>query len=239
MLANNSPTSFRSGTLTKDVQKPECFLEELIGFVADELPRWRDRPDRPSAAAEPLLTSQLCAHLNSAARHAAGWDILQFRAEAPDEAHTGRRIDLVPAPCGVTIWIEGRGYSDFDPLLPIECKRLPTPPEKERDHREYVFSQYSTTGGIQRFKSGHHGSVHSVGAMIGYVQEDTPLSWHQRVKDWISELATTGEGGFSEADQLEFVQSDEAVRVTILTSSHDRVAPASKISLRHLWVEMN
>jgi len=38
-----------------------------------------------------------------------------------------------------------------------------------RDEREYVFSKFSSTGGIQRFEAGHHGSNHVLGAMTGYI----------------------------------------------------------------------
>jgi hypothetical protein len=238
VLANHSPLPPTAGALRQDVQKPGAFLKEVVDFIAEELPRWRARPDRRSGA-ERVLTSQLCAHLNSVARHSAGWDILQFRTEVPDEVWSGRSIDLIPSPCGVTVWIEGRGYSDFDSLMPIECKRLPTPPDKERDRREYVFSKSSTTGGIHRFKSGYHGLKHELGAMIGYIEEDDPDCWHARITEWITDLAKAKEGGFSEADQLSLVRRDKGVRLTELVSSHDRTGTSSKISLRHIWVEMN
>ena len=239
MLANLSPISYRSGTLSKDVHLPASALWELLDFITDELPRWRDRPDRNHETSETILTSQLCAHLNSAARNSSGWDILQFRIEEPDEQYKGRRIDLVPAPCGTTVWIEGRGYIDFDSLMPIECKRLPTPQRKDRDEREYVFSQYASTGGIQRFKTGHHGSSHFLGAMIGYIQEETAAFWHRRIVDWILQLVKTGEPGWTEMDVPHILRSDEAIRSAVLMSSHDRGTGRSKIELRHLWLQIN
>src|SRR5437588_12277550 len=117
MLANFSDTSTPAGNLSREVHRKAAFRYELLDFIADELPRWRDRPDRKNETSETILTSQLCAHLNSTARHAAGWDILQFRIEEPDEREKGRKIDLASAPCGATIWIEGRSYTDFDTLL--------------------------------------------------------------------------------------------------------------------------
>jgi hypothetical protein len=239
MLANLSPIPNQSGTLSKDVHLPASSLRELLDFITDELPRWRDRPDRLPGTSETTLTSQLCAHLNSTARNSPGWDILQFRTEEPDEQKRGRKIDLVSAPCGTTVWIEGRSYTDFDSLLPIECKRLPTPPGQNRDEREYVFSRYSTTGGIQRFKAGHHGASHAIGAMIGYIQEETPTYWHGRVVDWISQLVETGEPGWSDMDVLDIVRTNETLRSAVLSSSHDRGIGQSKIELSHLWLEMN
>jgi hypothetical protein len=89
MLANQSNNFPQIGTLRGDVQKPATFRHELVAFITTELPTWRSRPDRKKETAETALTSQLCAHLNSVARHAQGWDILQFRVEEPDEQQRG------------------------------------------------------------------------------------------------------------------------------------------------------
>ena len=107
--------------------------------------------------------------------------MLQFRIEEPDEQKTGRKIDLIASPCGPTIWIDGRRCTQFDTLLPIECKRLPTPKDKNRDEREYVINRKATTGGIQRFKAGDHGAAHSRAAIIAYVQAETPQIWFDRL----------------------------------------------------------
>ena len=82
-------------------------------------------------------------------------------------------LDISVQPCGRLILVEGRRYTQFDTLLPIECKRLPMPipGDRRRDEREYVTSGSGTTGGIQRFKLGAHGSSHSLGVMIGYIQD--------------------------------------------------------------------
>jgi hypothetical protein len=239
MLAYNQEYPPVSGALAGDVQKPLTFLQEVIRFIAGELPLWRDRPDRPAETAETRLTSHLCGHLNSASRLSVGFDILQFRVEEPDEQERSRKVDLVAAPCGVAILVEGRRYVDFEALLPIECKRLPTPKETDRDEREYVFSQYSTSGGIQRFKAGHHGVSHLLGAMIGYVQERTTTFWHERTGEWIRDLAAAGTPGWTEDDLLQFDENDPALRKAVFGSRHDRGAGRPKIELRHLWVEMN
>ncbi|MCP4589783.1 MAG: hypothetical protein GY842_03485 [bacterium] len=239
MLANFPSTVSPPGALSRDVQLPATFRRELLAFIADELPRWRDRSDREHATAETVLTSQLCAHLNSAARHSDGWDSLQFRVEETDEKEKGRKIDLVAAPCDATIWIEGRRHTDFDTLMPIECKRLPTPKGKNRDEREYVFSQHASTGGIQRFKKGHHGAAHPLAAMIGYVQENTAKHWYECVSAWIAELSDQGESGWSAADQIQIESDDAGVRLTVLRSDHERANGLPPIELRHLWLQMN
>lgn len=239
MLANFPITVTPSGTLSRNVHLRATFPHELLGFIADELPRWRDRPDRQQATAETVLTSQLCAHLNSAARHSDGWDILQFRVEETDEQEKGRKIDLVSAPCGATVWIEGRRHADFDTLMPIECKRLPTPKGKKRDEREYVFNQHASTGGIQRFKQGHHGEAHSLAGMIAYMQENTAKHWHECVTRWIDELSDRAEPGWTAEDHLQMESDDEGLGLAVLRSCHERAGTRPAIELRHLWLQMN
>lgn len=239
MIADLSDAPTRSGTLRYDVQLPATSRHELLDFIADELPQWRDRPERRNETSEASLTSQLCAHLNSAARHSDGWDILQFRIEEPDEQNKNRKIDLVPAPCGTTICIEGRRHTDFDPLLPIECKRLPTPTGEDRDEREYVINRHASTGGIQRFKAGHHGSTHTLGAMIAYVQEDSAMLWDKRVAGWIKDLVDSGHPGWTAADFLHLEREVKAQRLAVFRSLHPRDNSLREIELRHLWLQMN
>jgi len=239
MLAN-FPDSFpQFGKLSGDLHRPATFLRELLDFIASELPRWRDDPERPTDTSETILTEHLCDYLTGTARLSTGWDVLQFRTEVADEQHKGRKIDLAPKPCGTTIWIDGRRHTQYDSLLPIECKRLPTPKGRNRDEREYVFNRYASTGGIQRFKAGHHGADHSLGAMIGYVQEETTALWHQRIAGWIGELAKSGVPGWTQMDLLQMERTDETLRMAVLRSSHNRENSRPKMELRHLWLQMN
>ena len=238
MLANNPKTSARFGSLGKEVQKPATFGYELLDFIGRQLCPWRDRSDRPKKTSETTLTSHLCAHLNSSARHSPGWDILQFRVEETDERNKGRKIDLIAAPCGATICIEGRRHTDFESLMPIECKRLPIPPRKDRDEREYVISRYSSTGGIQRFKAGHHGASHKLGAMIAFVQDQTTTVWRERIAEWITALAGT-QPGWTLGDLLVLDHTDLSLRLATLRSVHERASGHSPIELRHFWIEMN
>jgi hypothetical protein len=238
MLAEEGGFNIQSGSLTVGIHRPAAWLLSLIHFVGDQLPLWRDRSDRQSVSSEVRLTAQLCAHLNSAARKSAGWDILQFRREEPDEGQPGRSIDLAPAPSGETIWINGRRYSDFDPLLPIECKRLPTPTGSGRDKREYLRTAQGTTGGVQRFKAGHHGSIHRVGAMIGYVQAENISLWVRRINVWIRALARAGIAGWTPDDCLMLHHHNANSRMAMLTSEHRRERGLPNIALHHLWVEV-
>ena len=238
MLAESSNTIASSGNLRPDLYLPATFRHALLVFIADQLPRWRDEPQRSTETAETILTSQLCAYLSSVAHHSAGWDCLQFRTETPDEQHRNRKIDLVPSPRGAIIWVEGRRHTEFDALLPIECKRLPTPKDARRDEREYVFSRHSSTGGIQRFKAGHHGAAHEVGAMIAYIQDGTIALWNQRVASWIMDVVRSAEPGWTTADLLQMDRDDQTSGVAVLHSLHSRAAGLRTIRLQHLWVRM-
>jgi hypothetical protein len=239
MLANIPDTPSFSGTLSTGLHSPSTFLNELLNFIKKELPKWRDDPNRPSETSETILTSQLCAYLNSAARMSGGWDILQFRTEESDEANKGRKIDLVPAPCQARIQVDGRSYTQYDSLMPIECKRLPTPKGKKRDQREYVVSQYSSTGGIQRFKEGHHGANHEVGAMIGYVQSENIDFWNKKIKEWIDGLIKDKQKGWAAEDFLQTESDEVMLKLSTFISRHKREKKLPEMELHHLWVEMN
>ncbi len=237
MLAENIIRS-ASGLLDKQVQVPGTFCHEVIEFIAEELPRWRDRLSiAERQESETFLTDRLRSHLNSATRHSEGWDILQFGTEVPDEMKKGRAIDLAAKPCGAILVIEGRGYTDFETILPVECKRLPIPSGKDRDEREYVFSSHSTTGGIQRFKAGHHGGVHKLAAMIAYVQEGNIGTWEKRISTWIRELAAHDPSSWSLNDLLE-PAANQPLTVARLHSRHFRQSGLSEIALEHLWLVM-
>lgn len=237
MLADNFNQQNQTGLLNSEVQLPASALHALIDFIADDLPRWRDDPERVAKTAETELTDQLCARLNSVARTSAGWDHYQFRTEAPDDVKKGRKIDLVAAPCGAIIWIDGRRCTQYDTLLPIECKRLPTPKDNARDEREYVVNRKATTGGMQRFKEGNHGANHSLAAMIAYVQTKSPKSWFVDVNAWITELSVTDDR-WSKNDLLRCDSMQPTFGIMSYRSTHIRTGNLSQLELRHLWIDM-
>ncbi len=238
MLAD-FPLIAEAGTLEPEVQWPGTARYELLEFIADELPRWRDHPERKPETSEPALTDQLCAHLNSAARTSDGWSHVQFRTEVRDEVRHERKIDLTPKPCGAVIVIEGRRHTQFDTLLPIECKRLPTPREKDRDEREYVVTATGSTGGMQRFKFGLHGAAHRDAAMIAYVQEQNFSHWLTQVNGWIRDLSSETDSAWSLMDALQPLKDDSAVGLCTLHSHHQRGSGLEEIALQHLWIKMN
>jgi hypothetical protein len=237
MLAENLH-NVQSGELAKETHLPATHNLELIAFIANELPRWRDHPDRPNKENETSLTEHLCDYLNSVANDSTGWSHVQFRTETSDEVQSGRKIDLTVKPRGCALILEGRRHSQFNSLFPIECKRLPTPQGKDRDEREYVFTKKSTTGGVQRFKFGLHGSTHEFAAMIGYVQEKDFDHWLFAINGWIHDLANETGSQWNDSDLLQRVNQDSTIDVCALYSNHSRPS-LSNCDLRHLWVKMN
>jgi hypothetical protein len=228
-----------AGELEPQIHLPSTAKHAILNFIARELANWRDHPQRPSEQAEDRLTEHLSDHLNSAAYRSSDLSHIQFRTETGDETNTGRTIDLSVKPLGATLMIEGRRSTIFDTILPIECKRLPTPPGTNRDHREYVFSAKKTTGGIQRFKAGHHAAAHTFAAMIGYIQKNTSEEWSTRITEWINDLTASSTPGWSANDLPRLKHNDLTRNVTVLSSKHTRVKPLQDIELRHLWVQMN
>ncbi len=237
MLADEGETTVQAGTLGQDIHLPGEWLSSLVGFIAATLPGWRDDPKRPVQTGETGLTAQLCARLNSVCRHSPGWDFLQFRREEPHEVRQGRSIDLVAGPSGAVIWIAGREYSEYRTLLPIECKRLPTPTGKDRDAREYLFSQFSSTGGVQRFKAGNHGAAHARAAMIGYIQSGDIDFWGTQMLTWLEGLVEIPVDGWTLEDALHFIEKDATARSARLESVHQRKG-LPEIKLHHLWIDM-
>lgn len=238
VLADDGDGRAQTGALDSGVHLPDEWLSSLVDFIGSVLPSWRDDPARPAQTGETGLTAQLCSRLTSASRHAPGWDFLQFRREEPDETDGRRSIDLAVAPSGSVIWIEGRQYTEYQTLLPIECKRLPTPTGTNRDEREYLYSRFSTTGGVQRFKAGHHAANHARAAMIGYVQTQDIAAWAVQIDEWVGGLEGDAVEGWSVADRLNVVEHNTAARIASLLSNHTRLGGQNDIRIDHLWIEM-
>ena len=95
-MLSDTPFPKPFGSLSPELHLPATAKHGLFDFIADEMPAWRDDPDRPVATAETVLTSSLCAHLNTVARHSEAWNRIQFLPEEPDEAKAGRKLTCRP-----------------------------------------------------------------------------------------------------------------------------------------------
>lgn len=238
MLAENSH-QVQTGQLDPEIHLPSTAKHELVSFICEQLPRWRDHPDRPQKQGETALTEHLCNHLNSAVYDSETWSHVQFCTETADETNAGRKIDLTAKPRAASITIKGRRHSQFDALFPIECKRLPTPKEKDRDAREYVITEPGTTGGMQRFKFGHHGATHDFVAMIAFVQERSFQHWCDKVNGWVCDLAQAPNSAWKSEEVLRVVDENRKSKVRSLASKLQRTGKLDDCEMRHLWVIMN
>lgn len=209
-----------------------------MDFIARQLPNWRDDVDRPQGEAETVLTDQLCSYLNGACYSSQAWSHIQFRTETRDEKNASRSIDLTPKPMAAHLIIEGRRHTQYETLFPIECKRLPTP--RERDQREYVSAEPpGTAGGMQRFKFGLHGASHNYGGMIAYVQQGELSTWLATINGWISELASGSSTTWDATDALQNSVYYGSERTCTHDSKHMRPNGLPEIALRHIWISMN
>lgn len=229
------------GTPEAKLLEADAFHHAVVGLIEKELPVWRDRPKRPPFEDEPSLNQSLCVHLNQATRRQ-HLDSIEFLQEPIQSS--SRRADIAVMTPG-TITVQGRDYEDFVQLLPIECKRLPTPRDKRRSDCEYVHGvQGHRTGAIERFKHGLHGPTNERAMIIGYVQDQTFVHWQTTINTRIKKLADEGsvDGLWEHLDMLSESRDAMAYGLQKLTSEHRRLKPpASSISILidHLWLLMN
>ncbi len=232
------PYSAPIGRITAGIELG-TLANKIIDFVRQQLPAWRDHPDRDDVQSEFRLTSQLCVFLNARARQAR-FSMIQFHHELPQPR--SRSVDLSVHPLD-PLQIDARLFSVFHPVLVLECKRLP-PPDPKRE-REYVTGDANKrSGGIQRFKLGLHGSDTDVAGMIGFLQEATAPHWHSTINGWILELCngTPADGCTWSSDEvLSEIDCSVSGGVTSYCSVHSRTSSRSgqPITIHHVWVAMN
>ncbi len=211
---------------------------KTIGFVREQLPEWRDDPDRSAEQSEDKLNLQLCKFLDSRARNA--FPMVRFDHE--EYQSDRRRVDL-SASSVETIPIRARLHSIYDPILVFECKRLPAP-SHDRE-KEYVTGGIQhKNGGIQRFKLRLHGADLDIAVMIGYLQQRSAIDWHREINGWISELSSgsiVDACAWNDTETLEPLDENVSKGISSCWSVHSRIGQMSsgQIRIHHLWIEMN
>jgi hypothetical protein len=221
-----------SGRITSGITAKTLALKTIV-FVHQQLPAWRDDPNRHPEGSENRLNLQLCKFLDSRAR--SDFPMIRFDHE---EYQTERRsVDLSASPAENMI-IEGCPYTIYKPILVLEGKRIPAP-SLDRE-KEYVTGSERKSGGIQRFKLSLHGAKLDIAVIIGYVQDGSFGHWHETINRWISELATgtmKDECVWSNGEILEFLEEDKVNGVASYRSIHNR-STGDAIEIHHLWIVM-
>lgn len=237
MLADEQPQHPFVGTPDATLLDADAFHESIVAFIEQELPVWRDRHKHRGITNEANLNQTLCVHLNSASRRQC-FDAVQFTQEPLQDA--SRRADIGVMPLG-TIMVEGRCYVDYEQLLPIECKRLPTPTDKKRSDCEYVHGTPGhRTGAIERFKHRLHGPSNDRAMIIGYLQSKSFGHWLATINARLRQMADeSADGGlWSPSEELAVKGSGGRSGLRSLDSRHRRPNSVD-VMITHLWVTMN
>ena len=182
------------GRITSGIEKSRLALQ-TINFVRQQLPAWRDDPDRRHEKSEPRLNLQLCKFLERRARN--DFPMVQFVRRSIQSGHRSVDVSVVAI-----------DYSAYEPFIVFECKRLPAP-SRSRE-REYVTGE-KRSGGIQRFKLGLHAPNLEVIGMIGYVQKHSAQYWYGQINEWIFKLSqgTTKDGCvWNKNDRLDLLEEN-------------------------------
>ncbi|MHB1459544.1 MAG: hypothetical protein ACYC0V_21750 [Armatimonadota bacterium] len=224
------------GRISTGIEQNKLQLR-TIEFMRQQLPAWRDDPDRPDEQAENKLSLQLCKFLDSQARN----EFPMVRFDHEEYQSKRRSVDLSASVTAPQV-IGAKLHTIYDPILVIECKRLPAP-SLERE-KEYVTGGCEKkSGGIQRFKLGLHGADLNLAAIIGYIQERSLDDWHSAVNQWISDLASGIRKdlcAWYDTELLEPLDGDQSSIIASFQSVHGRngSAAADHITIHHLWITM-
>jgi hypothetical protein len=241
MIADESPKTPTLGTPDSEVLDAGAFHEKIVTFIEQELPVWHGRPELSQVTDEPKLNQSLCLHLDKASRRQ-GFDSIRFLQEPLQTS--GRNADIGVMPLD-NIMVEGMCYHDFEQLLPIECKRLPTPPGSRRSDLEYVHGlPEHRTGGIERFKHGLHGRTNQHALMIAYVQAESFTHWLTTINARLAKLASDrADGGiWNPTEPLLNCATTDSSKVQRLKSRHRRLTPpcpSDRVEMDHIWLQMN
>jgi len=211
-----------------DKRKKE-FINSIIIFVYDCLPRWRNSNNWSNNENEKKLNSDLVKSLTGYAR-IAEIGVNFFSEEPQGKVHT---VDIVA--CHYDKNIEN--FSDA--IIVFECKRLTKTIGEERID-EYVTGHEKTGGGIQRFKLEVHGKEHEIVGMIGYIQSGTCPEWLETINNYIGNLCgKPDENGlhWNKNELLNTIEHDEGNSKYHGKSIHPRKTRPD-ITIHHLWVNM-
>jgi len=219
---------------------PDTVAHKTIDFIYTQLPAWRDDPNRIDEQSENKLNLQLCEFLNFHAKR--DFPMVCFEHEVYQSGRTSVDIAALPGKTSVIEVKPYRTYTIYDPVVVLECKRLPAP-SYDRE-KEYVTGGIKhKSGGIQRFKLGLHGPNHNVAAMVGYLQDGSACDWHDKINKWIAELSNGAIQDtclWNTSEILGDLEEVPSKGIANCQSTHNRSGnvKSNQILIRHLWITM-
>jgi hypothetical protein len=213
------------------------YVESVVSFIERYLPSFTLNAPIRETDSEWLLNDNLEIFFNHESKCTSDTEEeypFFFKAEPKDRVEKGKP-DL-----GAIISIKSQ--RNYTPFFVIECKRLPTPRPTEAERKEYVTGQKA---GIARFKRNEHGVNLPIGAMIGYIEKDDFIDWHNQINDWILSLNGTTETNRDNNkditwDATEILKSIYQKDIARLHSVHPRINSTlqNTVMLIHFWVKV-
>jgi len=116
------------------------------------------------------------------------------------------------------------------PLFVVEAKRLPAPSHNRE--KEYVIGE-KQNGGIERFKLEKHGKGMEEAGIVGYIEENDPDYWYNKINNWISELAKQ-DNFWDEDEQLQNIEKTNCSYLISIAHKKSNI----DIELHHIWIEI-
>lgn len=217
------------GTLLGPPQHAQ--FDMVVRFLKIHLPQFAETILNANIENENGLNSRLSRFITNAAVQ----EIFFADRESMEDETRG---NSAAADIGIFLKVEDTGIDP--PLITVfEGKRLNSKlPSKRR--REYVIGheedgKHVQCGGIERFKFDIHGGKLNYAGMIGYIQDETPGSWIEKVNNWICDLCDQPSNpAWSELEKLTLQKLDG--RVANYKSIVNRIE--SELYLTHLWVNL-
>jgi hypothetical protein len=174
-------------------------------------------------------------------------NIFRFYPEPPENPERGDSrapdIGLMPKKKNRIIKIGGKSFPYNKSFFSIEAKILPIPVSGYRGEKEYVIGheekgKHKTCGGIERFKTEHHGKNLNYAGLIGYVQKESFDYWYEQINIWIDELITINTS-WQKDDKLKLEKGYPQKETISKYKSKNLRIKSKPITLFHLWVKMN
>jgi hypothetical protein len=220
-----------AGTLLGPLHNAQ--FNSIVEVITLSLPLFADSALQENISNENGLNRRLARFItNVADKH--GFPFFAQAESMEDETRgTSPAADI-----GIHLKIEDIA-TDPPKITVFEGKRMTSTLGRER-RQEYVIGhekngKHIPCGGIERFKCSIHGSELAHAGMIGYLQEETPEIWCEKINAWISDLCGHSfEPAWAVREQLTPPITDG--RITKCTSVVQR--SKSELHLTHLWINL-